>query len=187
MTKGEPWLTDDEKEEIRQVVREQRLFGYDNEDATKIASERLKKKFGRREAIVKQTYINLKTDEADRNEVTNWITVYTTKGYLDSYRQWIEETIYSKQKLLALFEYMTSKPLEEQEKLSGKINSTARSIREATILHSSLGLGAPMILQMKNAIDKGQIDEFLPKREFTRDKESGEDSNQDIPRDQYSA
>lgn len=187
MTKGEAWLTDEEKDEMRQVVREQRLFGYNNDDAAKIAGERLAKKFGRRESIAKQTYINLKTDEANRNEVTNWITVYTTRGYLDSYRQWMEETIYVKEKLLRLYEHLTSKPLEEQEKLSGKINSTARSIRETTILHSSLGLGAPMILQMKNAIDKGMIDEFLPQRELTRDKESGEDSNQDISTDKYSA
>ena len=187
MTRGEPWITDDEKDEIRQVIKEQKLFGFTNEEGAKICGERLHKKFGLRESITKKTYENIKLDEANRDELTNWMTVYTKIGYLDAYKQWIEKTLFVEQKLLKLFDHLTSKPMDEQERLSGKINSTARSIRETVILHSSLGLGAPMILQMKNAIDKGLVDEFLPERELKRIQESGQESREDIPSDEFSA
>lgn len=183
----EAWLTDDEKDEIRQVVREQRLFGYTNEEATTICAKRLHDKYGRRDTLSRRTYEIIKIDEANRNEVTNWVTVYTKRGYLDNYRQWMEETIFVKERLLKLYNSLTNKPMEEQERLSGKINSTARSIRETIMLHTALGLGSPAILQMKNAVDKGLADEFLPERELSRIKESGKDSTEDIPRDEYSS
>ena len=180
-------ITPDEREEIRTVVHEQRLYGYTNDEAAKICGERLRKKFGRRDSLSRRTYEVVKIDEAKRNEVTNKVAVYAKRGYLDNYMQWMDETILVKQGLLKLFKHLTDKPMEEQERLSGKINSTARSIRETIILHTALGLGAPAIMQMKNAIDKGLANEFLPIGKLTGIKESGEDSTGDIPSDEFTA
>lgn len=182
-----PWLTDAEKEEIRIVVQEQRLFGYTNEEAAKICGERLNRKFGKRDTITRRTYEIIKVDEADRGEVTNWVTTYATRGYLDEYRQWMLNSIFRQQRFAKIFDALTSEDMEQQKKNVHKINSVGRSWREEDILHSSLGLGAPMILQMKNAIDKGLIDEFHTKRELKRDKEPRQDDNEDISTGQFAS
>lgn len=181
----EAWLSDDEKDEIRQVVKDQKLFGYTDAEASEIAGKLLHEKYGRREKISTQTYKEIKWKEADRNEITNQITVYATKGFLAEYLQWMQETILIKQGLLRKFQFEISKPLEQQN--SHVIDKLARGIRESIILHSSLGLGSPMLLQMKNAIDKGLADEFLPKRITKGNQESREDSNEDYSTGRFAA
>jgi hypothetical protein len=186
MTRGEPWITPKEKEEIKQVVIEQRMFGYTNEESTKIASERISKKYKIRESITKKTYENIKVECARDNELTEWITVYAKVGYLDAYREWVDTMDFVKQRALRLLAHETNKPIEQQS--VNKVNSLSRNIRETVIVQSSLGLGAPMLLQLKNAIDKGFGNEFIesdgvPKR-LTK---SGEDDGENLPSDEFAA
>lgn len=186
MTRGEPWLTDKEKEEIKQVVIEQRMFGYTNDESTKIASERISRKYKIRESITRRTYEIIKIQYAKDNNLTEWITVYGRIGYLDAYKGWVDNMEFIQQRSMRLFAYETSKPIEQQS--ANKINSLARNIRETTIVLSSLGLGAPMLLQLKNAIDKGFGNEFIESNgEPKRLKKSGEDNGEDLPADEFAA
>lgn len=184
----EPWLTKAEKEEVRQVVREQRLFGYENKEALRIASERLRTKYKKRETISEKTWENIKRDMVESEEISEWITIYAKKGYIDAYREWMEETLWRKHRLARLFDALTNEPMEQQKKNVHKINSTARSLREETALHASLGLGAPMLLQIKNAMEKGYSKEFVnPDGQPKRLTELRQDDSESIPSDEFAA
>jgi len=183
----EAWLTEEEKNEIRQVVHEQKLFGYTNDEATQICIKRLQEKFGRRNTLSRRTYEVIKVDEEKRSDATNWITIYSKGEYVANFRDWMLEGIYRKQKMMRLFDELTNESIENQKKNVAKIDRLARSCREETMLQASLGLNAPIILQMKNAIEKGYADEFLPIGQLKRDKESSEDDKRDISTDKYAA
>ncbi len=178
----EPLLKDKEKELIQEVIMEQKMFGYTDEESLNICNKRLPSR-----TISFRTYKTYKYRYAHQNEVTSWITTYSKAGYLDAYRGWIQEKIYLKQTLMKQFEFERQKPVEEQN--WNKTLRLARGINEIIDSEASLGLGSPILYQMKMWIDKGLASDELLKRFGLpkRNQKSREDDKQDNTFDEYSA
>lgn len=164
-------FTREEIAEIEYMVQQQKMFGYSDAECLDILSKTIKS------GVSERHFRRVKRRTENRNEITNWITIEAKAGFLAQYKQRIEELEYVLQKILRLFKYETDKPIQEQN--SAKINSLARGIREHEALLSSIRLGAPILLQVKQLIDKGEKIHELNYSGFTTgDKESREDSSQ---------
>lgn len=74
-------------------------------------------------------------------------------GFLDNYRQCIDEMVYVKNYLMRRYAYENSKPIDQQN--SGIINSLARGLREQDFLIASLSVGSPILLKIKDELDRG--------------------------------
>ena len=178
----EPWIKAGEKDIIMDVIMEQKMFGYTDEESLKIVNKRLPSR-----DISLRSYKHYKSEWMHKNEATGWLTIYARAGYLDSYKGWIRDKIYLKQSLMQEFEHERAKPIEQHN--SRKMISLARAINEIIDTEASLGLGAPVLLQMKQWIDKGLAsDELLKRFGFPKgNKELREDNKQDNPPDEYTA
>lgn len=165
-------FTDKQLHDIENMIEQQRMFGYTDHQVVEIlAKEDI--------SISERHYKRMKRKIANREEVTKWITIQAKAGFIDNYKQRVEEATYQNQRLLRLFEYETSKPIEKQN--VAIVSSLARGIRESIALLASLNLGSPVLLQVKELINKGGFtkDELTSSGLNTRDKESREDNTQD--------
>lgn len=177
-------ITAEERIEIKQVIREQKMYGWTDKESLAICKHRLKRVRG----IGLRTYVSMKSEFANDNEITEWYAVQAKAGFLENYKQIIEEMIFVKQRLLLKFDYETSKPLEEQS--SHIVSILSRNVREQLLALAALNVGSPILMQIKTLIDKGLANEFFNNNRFLKeDRESSEDrrENRNTPGDEYSA
>jgi hypothetical protein len=162
---------------IRKCLEDQRMFGLNNAETLRLVEQRLGRSIGERQLKrYKQQHLN-------DNEVKTWITTFVKAGFLDNYRQCIEEMIYVKNHLMRRFLYEVSKSSEEQS--SGMINSLARGIREHELVMNSFNVGSPILLQVKEMIDRGLQDELNNQRSYITNKESRKDSRESRDTSEY--
>jgi hypothetical protein len=177
-------LTVDDRIEIKQIIREQKMYGWTNKEALEICKHRLRWRRG----VGTRTYEIMKAEFANDNEVTEWITVQAKAGYLENYKQIVDEMVFVKQRILRNFDYETSKPIEQQNPFI--VSALSRNIREQLLALAALNVGSPILLQIKSLIDKGLANEFFNHNRFlTEDRKSPEDSGKDrtTSDDEYSA
>lgn len=168
------WLTFDEKQEIRQIIMEQKMYGWTNKEAVEICRTRLPK----RPNLSFRTYQDMKIQEAEKNEVTKRITIQAKAGFIEDYMQRKDETTHVLQRLLRLFDRETSKPIEQQNVRT--VCSLSRHIVEIEAVLSNLGLESPVLMHMKNVVDKGLANnELLNKQRNKKDRELTEENGED--------
>lgn len=153
----------DEQNTIKRTIEEQRMFGMSNKETLQL----IEKRIGR--SISEEQYIRYKNNILDDNEVRNWYFTFSRIGFLDHYKQRIDEVLYVLEKLMRKFAWETSKPIEQQS--VHILGSLSRNIRETEALLIALGLGSPILMQVKNLIDKGVSVEGIDINEFTEHNE----------------
>jgi hypothetical protein len=178
-------LTAEDRIEIKQVIREQKMYGWTHKEALEICKHRLKHRRG----IGMRSYVSMVAEFAQDNEVTEWYAVQAKAGFLENYKQIIEEMMFVKHRLLRKFDHETSKPLEEQNPFI--VSTLSRNVREQLLALAALNVGSPILMQIKTLVDKGLANEFFNNNRFLKeDRESPEDSGEDRAtpaNDEYSA
>lgn len=171
-------LSEQQLELIQKTIEEQRMFGLTNDEAMQLVRKRIN------QDISDRHYYRIKQKVANDNEVNEWITTFARVGYLDHYQQRIKELLYVNQELMKLFSDELSRPNPNKHIIS----SFARNIRENESLLLAAGLGSPVLLQIKQLIDKGgaPANKLLNDRRYNNtNQESIKNSRPDRNTDEY--
>lgn len=140
-------LTEQQIETVNKTIEEQRMFGLTEHETLQLIQKRINRPLSR------SKYYQLRQKVFNDNEVMTWITTFARVGYLDHYQQRIKELLYLNQELMKLFGDEVDRPNPNKHVVS----SLARNIRENESLLLAAGLGSPVLLQMKQLIDKGGV------------------------------
>lgn len=142
-------FTSEEKEKINKIIFQARMVGATHEETRQI----IEKQIGR--PLSQAQYYRYRREVLDNDEVTGWITQFAKAGYIAHYRDVIDNLILVRQELMKVFIYECSKP--DDEKSVGRISTLARNIRENELSLAGLGFGSPVLLKIKELIDKGDV------------------------------